>query len=107
MMLDPRLLGAIAFAGWLCAAIGAYRVIEDADVLGHGLSERLNPTSQVQGRARMLQAFLSPKHKIDRILIVAGALVFFGVIFGMIAGAQLSPPCAEGGVPPLCRASQS
>jgi hypothetical protein len=90
-MPDPRLLAAIAVVAWLCAFIGSYRVLFDADVLGRGVSaETMTPAYRAQVQARMLKAFLSPKHKIDRFLIVGGALVFFGVIGGMIPFA--SPP---------------
>jgi hypothetical protein len=105
-MLDPRIFFAIAIVGWLCAAVGLYRVLDDADVLGHGIAERTTPAFQIQARQRMLKAFLAPKHRIDRILLIGGAVVFVGVVMGMIVTASLLPLCSQGGVPPWCQADR-
>jgi len=101
-MPDYRLIFVIAFVGWLCAFVGSYRVLDDADVLGRGISDTMNPAYRAQALQRMLKAFLAPEHKVDRMLIVGGVLVFFGVIFGMIAWGSTLPLCTEGGARP-CR----
>ena len=89
-MPDPRVFFAIAIVGWLCAAVGMYRVLDDADVLGRGIEERTTLAFQIQARQRMWKAFLAPEHKIDRILLIGGALLFVGFPFEMLVSVSLS-----------------
>jgi hypothetical protein len=64
-----------AFLAWLCAAVGMYRVVADAQT-SRPYEEGDLPGAQDRARARMWATLFSPRHKVNLILIVAGGSAF-------------------------------
>lgn len=88
----------VAVAGWLAAFIGLYRVMEATGVLYQGMSDYMRPRAerelmQAQSKRKFSEAFRSPRHRLDRWLVICGTVLFIGVIAVVSIAASLAPTC--------------
>jgi hypothetical protein len=92
------LIFGIAIAGWVSAVTGIYRIMEATGSLYRGMSDQMQPPAlrlaqQQETRRQFYEALRSPKHRFERMLIITGAGLFFGVGITAIAAASLAPTC--------------
>lgn len=82
----------LCFLGWLAGIIGMSRIVVDTGMLDYSLAERMSPQFRAMYRGRFWSVLHSEKHRLDRLLLIGGAAVFFGTaIIGVLTMVVMFP----------------
>lgn len=94
------------FIGWLCCAIGGFRVAARARYQYEGLRHSISLTQQQRDAqiGQFLLALDDPKFRSDRRLLVAGVLAIVLSVIAILGIGATLPPCSIPKTEEMCKA---